>query len=121
MRDPCRHHDEVGRQDLTVVETQRESLPGSLDHRDVPILDIRNEALLEVERVLDEEVEAHREVRVVICVPAPGAIRREGAFGPRRAQVGGECVRLEHHPGGHVVLPRVERTAEDAVVDAERP
>ena len=71
---------------------------GPLDHRDVSILDIRNEALLEVERVLDEEVEAHGEARVVIRVSVPGAIRGEGASVPG-------ALRLEANPSDLSIIP----------------
>ena len=85
---------------------------------DVAVLEIRDEVLLEVQRVLDEEIEAHRDPRVVVRDASIRAVLRERAFSRGRAQVGREPVGLQHHPGRHLLSPGVERAPEDPVADA---
>src|SRR6476620_7085598 len=114
MRNANCTNDEIRLEHLAVVQLQHETVALPVERYDLPLLEVVDESLLEVQRVGIEELQTDGNVGGVIRNPPLGAICGERSPIIRGAEAGSEAIRLQHHPDWHVPTPAIQRSTEYA-------
>src|SRR5689334_11398074 len=107
MRNSDCANNEIGLEHLAVIQFQHEAVALPVEGYDLPLLEVGNELLLEVQRVTIEDLQTHRNVSGVVGNPLLCAIRCERSLAIRCAEVRCKTGRLQQHPDRHVSTPAI--------------